>query len=72
MDNGYCVRFLRTRILSYCNLFCYGQVASAWGSGDFLYFLEENLRGTDNFAMSQIDNKDDIYDSIKAFLGKGK
>jgi uncharacterized protein len=72
MDNGYCIRMLRSRILSYCNLFCYGQVASAWGSGEFYYFLDENLRFADNLVISQIDSRDDIFDSIKAFLGKGK
>ncbi len=72
MDNDYCLRLLRGKMLQYCNLFGYGQVASSWGSGDFIIFLEDNLHNVDNFVMSQIDNRDGIYDSIKAFLGKGK
>ncbi len=72
MDNSKCIRLLRGEILSYCNLFCYGQVASAWGSGDFLHVLNENIVDMQNFVMSQIDSKDDIFDSIKTFLGKGK
>ncbi|MCZ6676103.1 MAG: DUF444 family protein [Candidatus Poribacteria bacterium] len=72
MDNGACLRVLRGGLLRCCNLFCYGQVASAWGSGDFLRVLEDNLRGVENFVMSQIDSRDDILDSIKTFLGKGK
>lgn len=71
-DNGYCLKLLQKGILDYCNLFCYGQVASAWGSGEFFDFLTESLNRADNFAMSQIDHRDEIFDSIKGFLGKGK
>ena len=71
-DNSKCLELLKGKLMKSVNLFCYGQVASAWGSGDFYRFLEEHMRECDNFVMSQIDSRDDIYNSIKAFLGKGK
>jgi uncharacterized protein len=54
------------------NLFCYGQVESAYGSGEFLRELDENFGSQENLVTSKIQSKDDIYTSIKEFLGKGK
>jgi uncharacterized protein len=54
------------------NLFGYGQVESTYGSGQFIRELENNANDIDNLVLSRIENKDDIYQSIKDFLGKGK
>lgn len=71
-DTRECVELLRQQILPYVNLFCYGQVRSLYGSGRFAHDLEENLRGSENLVVSEIADRDDIYDAIKMFLGKGK
>ena len=52
-----------------CNLFGYGQVESPYGSGEFYRELEEAFEDLPNLALSEIRNKDGIYDSIKEFLG---
>ena len=54
------------------NMFCYGQVESRYGSGQFYKDLKGKF-GTDGdeIILSKIKNKDAILDSIKEFLGKG-
>jgi hypothetical protein len=54
------------------NLFCYGQVESPYGSGEFLHALEGALGDEERVVLSEIADKEAIYDSIKTFLGKGK
>lgn len=71
-DTNLCVKILKDRILPEINLFCYGQVESQYGSGQFIKDLSEHLDPIDNLITSKIDTKDDIYESIKTFLGKGK
>lgn len=71
-DTGLCIGLLKEKLLSLCNLFCYGQVESQYGSGQFLKDLKENANDIENLVTSKIDSRDDIYDSIKTFLGKGK
>ena len=53
---------------------CYGQVESPYGSGQFLHDLKNGIQveETDKVIFSEISSIDDIYDSIKTFLGKGK
>ena len=63
---------LQEKLLPEVNLFCYGQVASPYGSGAFIKDLRVNFEETDNLVLSEINNRDEIYDSIKVFLGKGK
>jgi len=55
------------------NLFCYGQVESPYGSGEYLRTLQEAY-GADHetLVLSEIESREGILDSIKAFLGKGK
>ncbi len=53
------------------NQFAYGQVESPYGSGQFIKDLREAFDGVENVALSEIANKDAIYNSIKDFLGKG-
>ncbi len=71
-DTETCIKLLREHYLPNVNLFCYGQVKSAYGSGDFIYHLERHLGRAENLILSRINSKEEIYDSIKAFLGKGK
>ena len=57
-----------------CNLFCYGQVESPYGSGEFYPRRCEDAFGDEHesLVLSEIENKEAIYESIKQFLGKGK
>ncbi len=71
-DNRHCVSILGEHLLPKCNLFGYGQVESPYGSGEFYRELEEAFDDVDNLALSEIRNKEGIYDSIKEFLGKGR
>lgn len=71
-DNIECLKMLTTDLLPKCNLFCYGQVDSPYGSGDYLRELKKVESKFDSLILSEIASKDGIYDSIKTFLGKGK
>ncbi|NOX54784.1 MAG: DUF444 family protein [Planctomycetes bacterium] len=71
-DNSGCLQLLMDAILPHCNLFCYGQVESPYGSGDYLRELRRIEDDWDNLVLSEIPDKDAIYDSIKTFLGKGR
>lgn len=71
-DNRVCQEMLTERIIPTCNLFCYGQVESPYGSGDFLKELRKLEGEFENLVLSEIENKEAIYQSIKTFLGKGK
>jgi len=70
-DNETCFTILRDELLPKVNLFCYGQVRSLYGSGEFKRRLDESVEG-ENLITTEIRDKDEIYDAIKAFLGKGK
>jgi sporulation protein YhbH len=72
-DNEQSVRLLRDAIVPHVNLFCYGQVESPYGSGEFIRSLQGAF-GEDHekVVLSEIENKEAIFDSIKLFLGKGK
>lgn len=72
-DNQISLRMLREDILPHVNLFCYGQVESPYGSGEFLRALRDKLSAdVENLLLSEIRDKEAIYESIKLFLGKGK
>jgi len=70
-DSRDCVKILREQLLPICNMFGYCQVASAYGSGNFINVLHEHLRGHERVLTSRVNSKDDIYDSIRTFFGKG-
>jgi uncharacterized sporulation protein YeaH/YhbH (DUF444 family) len=70
-DTRTCVGLLKGEILPKVNQFAYGQVESPYGSGQFIKDLREAFDGVENVALSEIANKDAIYNSIKDFLGKG-
>ena len=71
-DTRVCVDILRDRMLPAVNLFCYGQVESPYGSGQFIKDLREAVGARENVALSEVADKDSIYASIKQFLGTGK
>ncbi|MFH1831050.1 MAG: DUF444 family protein [Pseudomonadota bacterium] len=71
-DTEECMNLLEKQILPSCNLFCYGQVESEYGSGQFLRDIEARFPGHELLLSSRIPDRNAIVDSIKAFLGKGK
>ena len=62
---------MKGEVLPKVNQFAYGQVESPYGSGQFIKDLRESFDGVENVVLSEIANKDAIYNSIKDFLGKG-
>jgi sporulation protein YhbH len=72
-DNQRALGILREKLLPACNLFCYGQVESPYGSGEYIRALEGAFGDEDEkLVLSEIEDRDAIFDSIKMFLGKGK
>lgn len=71
-DTKDCLRILQDVLLPKANVFCYGQVTSEYGSGQFIHDLERGFPSDDRVILSKIENKDGIRDSIVTFLGKGK
>ncbi len=72
IDTDECILLLKDELLPSANLFCYGQVESPYGSGQFIKDLEDYLPEEEALILSEIPDKEGIYDSIKEFLGKGK
>ena len=71
-DTSTCMDILKKEILPSVNLFCYGQVESPYGTGQFIKDLEDVFKGQELLVTSEIKSKDGIADSIRAFLGKGR
>src|SRR3954470_835897 len=71
-DNDESFKVLGERLLPVVNLFCYGQVESPYGSGEFLGHLQSHFGDRESLLVSEIEDKDAIYDFIKIFLGKGR
>ncbi len=71
-DTEVCLELLKENLLPHVNLFGYGQVASPYGSGQFIKDLRQAFPSPENLILSEIANRDGILDSIKDFLGKGK
>jgi uncharacterized protein len=71
-DTATCMEVLKREILPHVNLFCYGQVESPYGTGQFLKDLNEGITDQELLVTSEIKSKDGIADSIRTFLGKGK
>lgn len=72
-DTQECLRLLQNYFFGVANVFCYGQVESEFGSGQFLKDLKERFgEDRDHLIVSQIENREAILRSIKDFLGKGK
>ncbi len=72
-DSKQALRMLADGLLPRCNLFCYGQVESAYGSGEFLRSLGAALgESIENLITTEIDGKEGICDAIADFLGTGR
>lgn len=73
-DNNDCKKILTKSLLGKVNLFCYGEVKAAYGEGTFLKALStiSDHENHENLICSKINAKEDILDSIRHFLGKGK
>lgn len=72
-DTAECMKILESQILPVSNLFCYGQVESRYGSGQFLRDLQKHFgENASKLTTSQIKDRDSIVDAIKTFLGKGQ
>ncbi|MCB9598829.1 MAG: DUF444 family protein [Sandaracinus sp.] len=71
-DTLLCVELLKTKILPASNVFCYGQVESPYGSGQFIKDLKEHFGKDERLITSEIRDRDAIIGSIRDFLGKGK
>lgn len=69
-DNDKSIKILKNRVIPNCNIFSYGQVSS--GSGEFMEFLKSAFSSEEKVTLSKINTKNDIMQSIKTFLGKGK
>ena len=71
-DSRECCAMLREHLLPVVNMFGYCQVASAYGSGNFINVIHEHLSDEEAVITSRVNTKDDIYDSIKAFFSPGR
>jgi len=70
-DTKVCMNLLKEQMLPASNMFCYGQVDSEYGSGQFIKDLEARFGEEEFVRLSRIHEKEGIMDSIKDFLGKG-
>jgi len=71
-DSRECCTIMREHLLPVLNLFGYCQVASAYGSGNFINVVHEHLANQPAVLTSRVNTKDDIYDSIKTFFSSGR
>lgn len=81
-DNRRCVEILRDDLLKTCNLFGYCQVASSYGSGNFINVLHEAFPGSRHavghnrddspLVTTRISARDDIYDALRALFAAGR
>jgi len=70
-DTAHCLELLNKDLLPSVNVFCYGQVKSAYGSGQFIKDLRQAYNENAKVLLSEINSRDEILPSIKTFLGKG-
>ncbi len=71
-DTSKCLAMLEKDFLPIVNMFGYGQVKSFFGSGQYMEDLRRHFPEPENLVLSDIPDKDAIYDSIKTFLGEGR
>jgi len=71
-DTAKCLDLVENELLPRVNVFCYGQVRSPYGSGQFIRDLQSHFGGNEDVITSEINGREAIMDSIKDFLGKGK
>jgi len=77
-DNKQCVKLIDEHLLPGSNMFGYCQVASAYGSGNFINVLHEafpNGSPDDDgpqLITSRVNRKNDIYESLRTFFKQGR
>ena len=78
-DNRLCAKLLDDRLLPRVNMFGYCQVASAYGSGNFINVLKEafptgapDADGEPVLITPRIDGRDDIYESLRTLFKAGR
>ncbi len=71
-DTQQCLTLMQDVLLPVANVFCYGQVESPYGSGQFLKDLSQHFKDDARLIISEIRNRDAIIESIRDFLGTGK
>jgi uncharacterized sporulation protein YeaH/YhbH (DUF444 family) len=71
-DTSACVRLLRDVLLPRVNLFGYGQVESPYGSGQFIKDLRGAFAKNELLITSEIKGREEIMDSIRDFLRRGR
>ena len=71
-DTELCISVLRDEILPRVNQFCYGQVKSAHGSGQFKKDLDGSLGDEEVLVTASVNDRGDVPEAIRAFLGKGR
>jgi hypothetical protein len=71
-DTELCITMLRDELLPRVNQFCYGQVKSAHGSGQFKKDLDGALGEAETLVTASVNDRGDVPEAIKAFLGKGR
>lgn len=72
LDTKVCMDLLKSKILPNINLFCYGQVESEYGSGQYYNDLKLDFPSDERVILSKIANREAIMGSIREFLGKGR
>ncbi|MBI3839491.1 MAG: DUF444 family protein [Planctomycetia bacterium] len=71
-DNEKSLELLTDALLPQVNLFCYGQVESPYGSGEYIRSLEHAFGdGVSKLIVAEIENKEAVYPCLKRFLGTG-
>ncbi|HET6204867.1 MAG TPA: DUF444 family protein [Planctomycetota bacterium] len=71
-DTERCVELLRLQFLSRANLFCYGQVKSAYGSGQFKKDLDGAFGEDERVRTCDIPDREGIPKAIRSFLGAAR
>lgn len=78
-DNRRCIELLRDSLTRTCNLFGYCQVASSYGSGNFINIVHEafpdsaSAAATDSpLVTARIAARDDIYDALRTLFTAGR
>jgi len=77
-DNRECVKLLDEHLIPRANMMGYCQVASAYGSGNFINVLREAFpsgaadQDGARLILSKVNTKDDIHESLKTFFQPGR
>jgi len=59
-------------LVALSNVFCYGQVETAYGSGSFGNSIRRKLPGDEKVRMASIRDRESIYEALRIFLGTGR